>query len=107
MISHHIKRQTLGLVALLAASAAHGDNTPPTVVEVRNATNKPVYANLVLGQPPTSNPSGCQTYPTQIASVTDGRLVFTSSKGGRALKSSATLTEVRCCDGKIIQPFET
>ena len=26
---------------------------------------------------------------------------------GRALKSSATLTEVRCCDGKIIQPFET
>ena len=107
MISHHIKRQTLGLVALLAASAAHGDNTPPTVVEVRNATNKSVYANLVLGQPPTSNPSGCQTYPTQIASVTDGRLVFTSSKGDKPIKFVQQTTGVTTKGYYLMAPKET
>ncbi len=37
-----------------------------------------------------------------IAALPDGR-----RKDRRALKSSATRTEVRWCDGKIIQPFET
>ncbi len=51
--------------------------------------------------------SGLVSAKPQYDRVIHGQPFTTLFNLGRALKSSATLTEVRCCDGKIIQPFET
>jgi len=51
----------------------------PTALSVTNASKHKVYANLVLGQPPTSPPANCSNLGTQIQSVSDSNLVFSSS----------------------------
>lgn len=52
---------------------------PPTAVSVTNTSASPVFANLVLGQPPGSPPAGCTSLGEQIKSISDTRLVFSSS----------------------------
>lgn len=51
----------------------------PTALTVTNTTNSTVYANVVLGQPPTTMPKGCTNLGTQISSLSDKNLVFVSS----------------------------
>lgn len=63
--------------ALLTTTLAAG----PTNVTVTNTTTSAVYANVVLGQPPTSLPANCTNLGQQIVSIADPRLVFTSSAG--------------------------
>lgn len=63
-----------GCLPALAASTV-----TPTSVTVTNGSTGAVYANLVLGQPPTVNPANCSNLGQQIASVSDSRLVFSSS----------------------------
>lgn len=77
--------------ALIAGSAAaqtpnslQGSATP-TGVSVTNASNGSVYANLVLGQPPASPPPGCSSLGSQIVSLTDPNLAFTSSVAGKTV----------------------
>lgn len=57
----------------------------PTGVTVTNSSGASVYANLVLGQPPTSPPPGCSSLGTQITSLTDPNLAFTSSVAGKTV----------------------
>lgn len=57
----------------------------PTGVTVTNGSRASVYANLVLGQPPASPPAGCSSLGTQITSLTDANLVFTSSVAGKTV----------------------
>lgn len=57
----------------------------PTGVTVTNSSAGSVYANLVLGQPPGSPPAGCSSLGTQITSLTDANLVFTSSVAGKTV----------------------
>lgn len=52
----------------------------PTGLTVTNATHGPIYANLTLGQPPTSLPKDCDNLGTLIISVTDPELRFTSKR---------------------------
>lgn len=56
-----------------------------TGVTVTNTSGKAVYANLVLGQPPATPPPGCSNLGTQIVSLTDSRLAFTSSVAGKTV----------------------
>jgi len=53
----------------------------PTSLTVTNATKQKVYANLILGQPPTSLPPKCSNLGKQITSIKDTNLKFKSSKG--------------------------
>lgn len=70
-----------GAILCLACSAQAVDmqTTPPTSVTVTNQSDKAVYANLVLGQPPTTLPPNCTNLGRQIKSVTDKGLAFKSS----------------------------
>jgi hypothetical protein len=67
---------------------AQGDPSriQPTSVTVTNSSAKAVYANLVLGQPPTVNPPNCTDLGRQIKSVIGPDLVFTSSVPGKPVK---------------------
>ncbi len=56
-----------------------------TGVTITNSSSAPVYANLVLGQPPASPPAGCTNLGIQIDSLTDTNLVFTSSTGQKVV----------------------
>ncbi|GAB2182258.1 hypothetical protein DLREEDagrD3_24810 [Denitratisoma sp. agr-D3] len=63
----------------------------PTVLTVTNGSKKAVYANLVLGQPPTSNPPGCSNLGTQVTSVShlsngQPNLEFKSSVSGKKVR---------------------
>jgi hypothetical protein len=78
-------RSTLVAIAFLAAAfwgplavPAKAQNTP-TNTTVTNASSAPVYANLTLGQPPTTPPANCTNLGQQIRFITDPRLTFTSS----------------------------
>jgi hypothetical protein len=51
----------------------------PSTVTVTNGSAKAVYANLVLGQPPTTNPANCTNLGQQIQFINDPNLVFASS----------------------------
>jgi len=57
----------------------------PTAVAITNSSKSSVYANIVLGQPPASPPTGCSNLGTQIQSLTDPNLVFTSSVAGKTV----------------------
>jgi hypothetical protein len=48
----------LGAVFFGCLSAAEGQNTP-TNTTVTNTSDAAVYANLTLGQPPTTAPANC------------------------------------------------
>lgn len=61
------------------------NNASPTGVSVTNGSSATVYANLVLGQPPASPPAGCSSLGTQIVSLGDARLAFTSSVAGKTV----------------------
>ncbi|MFO1417226.1 MAG: hypothetical protein U1E83_01015 [Methylotetracoccus sp.] len=70
------------LATILAAIAFAADAVvagPPTAVSVTNTSANPVFANLVLGQPPASPPANCTSLGEQIKSINDNRLVFASS----------------------------
>ena len=71
-----------GLLILASSAAA---TVEPTQLTVTNSSSAAVYANLVLGQPPTSNPPNCTNLGTQIQSVTSSDLVFTSSVAGKTV----------------------
>ncbi|MFZ2445270.1 MAG: hypothetical protein WAW37_02840 [Syntrophobacteraceae bacterium] len=78
----------LGTIAILSAlcwSAAAAGGTPPTRISVTNGTHNAVFANLVLGQPPTVNPPNCTYLGEQISSIHDARLVFMSSTGNTVI----------------------
>lgn len=82
----------LGSAALMLASAtAFADQNAlpsggsPTSVSITNSSNAPVYANIVLGQPPATLPPNCSNLGTQIQSLTDSNLVFTSSVAGKTV----------------------
>ncbi len=68
-----------------APVAAAAPSVTPTNVTVTNSTQSPVYANLVLGQPPTTNPPNCSNLGEQITAVNDQRLAFTSSVQGKTV----------------------
>ncbi len=72
------------LFGCLPASAM--DTPPPTSVTITNHSTHAVYANLVLGQPPTTLPNNCTNLGQQIQSVTDPNLVFTSSAPSKKVK---------------------
>lgn len=55
------------------------DLMSPTSVTVTNKSSNTVYANLVLGQPPTTMPANCTNLGQQIQSIAAQNLVFTSS----------------------------
>lgn len=93
---HHRRHPSVFLVAALFASTAAiaiaqtGTNSlpsgaSPTGVSVTNSSTGSVYANLVLGQPPTTLPANCSNLGTQIQSLTDPQLVFTSSVPGKTV----------------------
>jgi hypothetical protein len=69
----------LGVVFFGWLSAPAQAQTTPTNTTVTNASNAAVYANLTLGQPPTTPPANCTNLGQQIQSIADPRLVFTSS----------------------------
>lgn len=80
-------------IALLLASAtafAQQNALPPggsaTGVTITNTSTAPVYANIVLGQPPTTLPANCTNLGTQITSLSDSKLAFTSSVAGKTVK---------------------
>lgn len=77
-------------VAGSASSTVIAQNVLPaggsaTAVSITNASTSSAYANLVLGQPPASPPAGCSNLGTQIVSLTDPNLVFTSSVSGKTV----------------------
>jgi hypothetical protein len=84
----------LGMVAVLPVLcwnvATAGDYTPPTAITVKNATQDAVYANLVLGQPPISNPPNCTYLGRQIGTISDTRLVFATNKPHKPQKVKFT-----------------
>lgn len=57
----------------------------PTALTVHNASKGAVYANLVLGQPPSSPPANCTSLGTQIESINDSKLNFSSSVSGKSV----------------------
>ena len=57
--------------------------TQPTGMTITNASKSPVFANIVLGQPPASPPVGCSNLGAQIVSLTDPNLIFVSSVPGK------------------------
>ena len=69
----------------LAAQNVLGPDATATGVTITNASNASVYANMVSGQPPASPPAGCTSLGTQIVSLTDANLVFTSSVAGKTV----------------------
>jgi hypothetical protein len=73
------KTEAVAPAAMAAASVT------PTNVTVTNSTTADVYANLVLGQPPTTNPPDCSSLGQQITAVNDSRLAFTSSVAGKTV----------------------
>ncbi|WP_257388140.1 hypothetical protein [Tahibacter caeni] len=83
----------LAIAAMLPGLGSAQSGTPnslksgasATGVAVTNTSGKTVYANLVLGQPPVTPPAGCSSLGTQIVSLTDARLAFTSSVAGKAV----------------------
>lgn len=95
MSCHHRRvHRYLPAALLLCAGAASAQSATinslkagasPTGVSVTNTSSSPVYANLVLGQPPASPPAGCSNLGTQIVSLSDARLAFTSSVAGKTV----------------------
>ena len=57
----------------------------PTGVAITNSSRSSVYANLVLGQPPSTLPASCSNLGTQIQSLSDPNLAFTSSVPGKTV----------------------
>lgn len=57
----------------------------PTALRVTNSSDHEVYANLVLGLPPASAPSGCSDLGVQIVSVAEPHLRFESSVKGKTV----------------------
>lgn len=77
----------------LAPSPAFGEGAgasaatlTPTSMTVTNTSSQPVYANLVLGQPPVTPPPNCSNLGEQIKSLNDSRLVFHSSVAGKTVQ---------------------
>jgi hypothetical protein len=66
----------------------------PTNITVTNNSSSSVYATLVLGQPPTTNPPNCTNLGQQIQSIADSRLVFTSSVTGKKVKFTPQATGI-------------
>jgi hypothetical protein len=82
----------IAITTTLAAAGAQAQtaNTlktgaAPTGITVTNASGGPVYANLVLGQPPTTLPASCSNLGTQITAINDARLAFSSSVAGKTV----------------------
>jgi hypothetical protein len=93
---HHYLRARIVLAAALMLAGGYApaqsgssnslqNNASPTGVSVTNGSSATVYANLVLGQPPASPPAGCSNLGTQIVSLGDARLAFTSSVAGKTV----------------------
>lgn len=57
----------------------------PTALTVKNTTGEPVYLNLIVAQPPTTNPAQCTNLGQQITSINGSNLVFTSSVSGKTV----------------------
>lgn len=80
-------------VLLLSCTQAAAQNVlasgaSATGVTITNASRSSVYANLVLGQPPTTLPPNCSNLGTQIQSLSDPNMVFTSSVTGKPISFS-------------------
>ncbi len=85
--SHALKIANASILTLLCANA-WGQNTlpsgaKPTGMTITNASKSQVFANIVLGQPPVTPPTGCSSLGKQIVSLTDPNLVFVSSVRGK------------------------
>lgn|GEM_PF-2529339 len=78
------------LLVLFCCAAARADDAPsshaPTSVRVANQTREPVYANLVLGQPPKFLPANCSNLGRQITTVKEAGPLFISSITHRPIK---------------------
>lgn len=93
MFDRCLRTTLLTIAALLPGLASAQSGTPnslkpgatATGVAVTNTSDKTVYANLVLGHPPITPPPGCSNLGTQIVSLTDKRLAFTSSVAGKTV----------------------
>lgn len=95
MLHNDLRARLVVAVALMLASgyALAQSGSPnslqsgasPTGVSVTNSSSGTVYANLVLGQPPASPPAGCSNLGTQVVSLGDARLAFTSSVAGKTV----------------------
>jgi hypothetical protein len=87
---HAWKLASTGVLILLCANAWADNTLPkgakPTAVTITNSSSTPVFANIVLGQPPASPPNGCSNLGSQIVSLTDNKLAFTSSVRGKYVK---------------------
>ena len=80
-----------GSLLILLCANAWGQNVlpsgaQPTGVTITNASKSPVFANIVLGQPPASPPAGCSNLGAQIVSLADPKLIFISSVRGKKVK---------------------
>jgi len=94
----------LGISLALVASAGLAADKPkpkraaatvtPTNITVTNNSSSSVYATLVLGQPPTTNPPNCTNLGQQIQSIADARLVFKSSVQGKKVKFTPQATGI-------------
>ena len=62
----------------------------PTALTVTNNTKAHVYVNLILGQPPTKPPAGCSDLGKQITSISDKKLVFSSSVADKKVTFSGS-----------------
>lgn len=86
----HAAQSIAVAIAMIAGANVAAQNVLPTNatatgVTITNSSPSSVYANLVLGQPPASPPAGCSNLGTQIVSLTDANLVFTSSVAGKTV----------------------
>lgn len=88
--SHALKIANASILVLLCANAWAQNTLPsgakPTGMTITNASKSPVFANIVLGQPPVTPPTGCSNLGKQIVGLADPNLIFISSVRGKKVK---------------------